>query len=147
MLRGEGADGAEGDPVIGGANLIDKEAGRGVHVADDGGKFAIVPEIADGEAARRFRHGDARAGGCGNVSERAVAIVVIENARLLVIAAEMLHVHFGIDVAVDEEQIGPAVVVKIEEHGAPAEILRVQAEAGGKGDIVEGAVAVAAIER
>src|SRR5580704_16807362 len=59
----------------------------------------------------------------------------------------MLFVYFGIDVAVDQQEIGPTVIVEIEKHGAPAEILGVQAEAGVKSDIVEGAIAVVAIER
>ena len=38
-------------------------------------------------------------------------------------------VDLGIDVAIHQNQVGPAVVVEIEKHRAPAEILRVQAEA------------------
>ncbi len=72
---------------------------------------------------------------------------MIEDARFPEIAAEMLAVDFGIDVAVDEEQIGPAVIVEIEKHDAPAEILRVQSKPGGKGFVVEGAVAVVAVKR
>src|ERR1700730_98307 len=59
----------------------------------------------------------------------------------------MLAIHFGIDVSVDEQEIRPAAVIEIEKHGAPAEILRVQAEAGVEGDIVKGAVPIVAVER
>ena len=71
---------------------------------------------------------------------------MIEDAGFSEIAAEVLAVDLRVDVAVDEQQIGPAIVVHIEEHNAPAEILSVQTEAGGKGLVVEGAVAVVAIE-
>ena len=110
-------------------------------------RSAVVPQIADGKTTRRIYRGDAGSGVGGNVGEGAVAIVVIEDARFLKGAAEMLAVDFGVDVAVDEKKIGPAVVVEIEKHGAPAEIFGVEAEAGGIGDVVEGAVAVVAIER
>ena len=90
---------------------------------------------------------DGRAGNQRNIGECAVAIVVIEDARLLKIAAEMILVHFGINVAVDKQQIGPAIVVKIQKHRAPAEILGVQTEAGGESHIVKVAIAIVAIER
>src|SRR6185369_14802508 len=45
-----------------------------------------------------------------------------------------------------QQQVGPSVIVEVEEHGAPSQITRVQAEAGGEGHVVEGAVAVVAIQ-
>ena len=63
------------------------------------------------------------------------------------IAAEMLGVDLGIDVTVYEQEVGPTVVVEIEKHGAPAEVLGVQAETRGVGDVVESAVAIVAVER
>ena len=46
------ADGANRDPVICVANLIHQQAGHRIHVADDRGDPAIVPEITDSQAAR-----------------------------------------------------------------------------------------------
>src|SRR5690348_12262813 len=137
----------KGDPVIGSVHVVDEEAGRGIHVADDGGEAAVVPEIADGEAARRIWGGDTWAGVSGDVGESGIAVVVIKDARFLEGAAEMLAIDFWIDVAVGEEEIGPAVVIKVEEHGAPAEVFGVEAEAGGESNVVESAVAVVAVER
>jgi hypothetical protein len=134
------------DPVIGCANVVDEEAGRRVHVADDGGEAAIVPQIADGEAARRIYRGDAGASVGGDVGESGVAIVVIKDAGFLESAAEMLAVDFGVDVAIDEKKIGPAVVVEIEKHRTPSEIFCVEAKAGGISDVVESSIAVVAIE-
>src|SRR6516164_53688 len=51
-----------------------------------------------------------------------VSKIAVEDARLFEIAAKMLPVHFRIDVAVDQQQVRPAIVVKIKKHGAPAEI-------------------------
>src|SRR5690242_3944272 len=133
--------------MICGAHVVDEQTGRCVHVADDGGEPAVVPEIADGEAAGGLRSGDAWAGAGGDVGEGAVAIVVIKDARLLKSAAEMLAVDFGIDVSIDEEQVGPAIVIEIEKHGAPSEIFGVEAESHWESDIIESAIAVIPIER
>src|SRR5712671_7102068 len=59
----------------------------------------------------------------------------------------MLAVNLRIDVPVDQQKIRPSVIIEIEKHGAPAKILRVQAESGPISDIVKGAVAVVAIQR
>src|SRR6266478_7822662 len=59
----------------------------------------------------------------------------------------MLAVDFRIDVPVDQQKIGPSVIIEIEKHGAPAEVLRVQAESSSIGHIVESAVAIVAIQR
>ena len=93
-----------------------------------------------------FRRGDAGTGVGGDIGKSTVAVVVVENARFLKGTAEMLAIHFRVDVAIDEENIGPAVVIEVKEHGAPAEVFRVEAEAGGIRDVVECAVAVVAIE-
>ena len=50
-----GADSAEGDPMIGVADLVDKQARRRVYVADYSGDAAIIPEVANSQAARRNR--------------------------------------------------------------------------------------------
>ncbi len=47
---------------------------------------------------------------------------------------------------VNDEEIGPAVVVDVGEHGAPAEGIGVDGEACGEGHIGEGAVAVVVVE-
>src|SRR5579872_3263542 len=59
----------------------------------------------------------------------------------------MIFVYLGIDVAVGENQIGPAVIVEVEKHRAPAQILGVQAQAGSESGVGEGAVAIVVVER
>ena len=49
----------------------------------------------------------------------------------------MRAVHFGIDVAVGDHDVEPAVVVHVEEADAPAEIAGVDADAGEVGAVVE----------
>src|SRR6266851_1471246 len=134
------------DPVVPVARVVDQKRRRSVHVADDCGHAAIIPQIADRQTARRTCCRDRGTRGRGNIREGSVAIVVIENPGLLEVAAEMLAIHFGVDVAVGEEQIGPAVVVEIEKRNAPAEVLRVEPESRGKGFVVEGAVAIVVVK-
>ena len=137
----------KGDPVVCVSRVVDQKRRRSVHVADDCGHAAIIPQIADRQTARRTYGRDRGPRGRGNIREGSVAIVVIQNPGLLEIAAEMLAIYFRVDVAVDEEQIRPAVVVEIEKRDAPAEVLRVEPESRGKGFIVEGAVAIVVVER
>src|SRR5208283_4905077 len=46
-----------------------------------------------------------------------------------------------------DENVGPAIVVEIEEAAAPSQILRMQAKSGLEGGIFEAPVALVAIER
>src|SRR5713101_6624661 len=137
----------KGDPVVPVARVVDQKRRRSVHVADHRGHAAIIPQVADRQTARRTYGRDPGPRRRGNIREGSVAIVVIQNPGLLEIAAEMLAIHFRVDVAVRQEQIGPAVVVEIEKRDAPAKVLRVEPESRGKGFIVEGAVAIVAVER
>src|SRR5438876_1801671 len=49
--------------------------------------------------------------------------------------------------SIDQQQVGPAVIVKIYKHSAPTEILSMQAEAGGISHVIKRAVAVVAVKR
>src|SRR6266566_865695 len=135
------------DPVVRVARVVDQKRRRSVHVADHRGHAAIIPQVADRQTARRTYGRDCGTRGRGNIGEGSVAIVVIQNPGLLEIAAEMLAIDFRVDVAVRQEQIGPAVVVEIEKRDAPAKVLRVEPESRGEGFVVEGAVAIVVVER
>ncbi len=144
---GFAADGVKRYPVIAIVNVVHQQHRWRVHVADHRGHAAVIPQIAGRQPARRTYRRNPGPGIGGNIGERSVAFVVIQNLRLFEIAAKVLAVHFGINVAIDEQQIGPAVVVHIDERHAPAEILRVQSESGGKGLVVKCAVAIVPVER
>ena len=143
---GAGADQAQAEPVILVAGNVDEQHGVVAEVIDDCFKAAVVEEVGDGEAAA----------GRGSVSPGpeslqislnfAVAEVVVEEARFAIEGAKIGGVDLGVDVAVDDEEIGPAVVVDVGEHGAPAERVGVDAEAGCEGYVGEGAIAVVVVE-
>ena len=131
-------------------------------VGDEEVELAVVVEVGpDGGEAEEVV-GVVDAGGFGDVGEGAVAVVVIEGVgRAFEAAGAALHgdvvvlagdlraelrevVQVEVDVVGDEE-IGVAVGVVVAEDGAggPAFVV---VEAGGFGDVGEGAVAVVAIE-
>ena len=83
----------------------------------------------------------------GDVLELAVAQIAVE---ILVLGVGCVHVgtvHFGVDVAVGDEDVEPAVVVHVEEADAPAEKAGVDAEAGEVGAVVEVEPAQVQVER
>ena len=82
---------------------------------DDGERVELVVDVRERRPASA-RESQPRGG--ADLLERAVAPVVVENARLFVVAAEMLFIDLGIDVPIHHQQIEPSVVVVIEEPGA-----------------------------
>src|SRR5216684_6417043 len=135
------ADGLDLDPVVGGAGIAAEELGKIVDGVDDD------VEVAEGAAARGHGHGDAGAGVVRNVGEAAVAEIFIEQLALRVAGFGLELLDFRVDVAVANENVGPAVVVEIEKAAAPAEILGVFAEAGLVGGIFEIGATEIAVER
>ena len=129
------------------ADGVHQQHRRCVHVADHRRHAAVIPQIARGQSARRAHRRDSRPRIGGNIGERSVAVVVIQNLWLSEIAAQVLAIHLGINMAIDQQQIRPAVIVRIEERHAPAEILGVQAESRGKSLVVKRAVAVVVVKR
>ncbi len=72
-----------------------------------------------------------------DILEASVAQVLVEDLALRVSGFGLQLLDFGIDVAVAHQNVGPAVVVEVEESAAPAEILGVQAQSGLKGGVLE----------
>src|SRR5689334_2932493 len=58
----------------------------------------------------------------------------------------MLFIDFRIDVSVYQQEIGPPIVIEIEKHCPPSEILCVKAEAGWSRHVIERPVAIVLIE-
>src|SRR5260370_11076802 len=71
---------------------------------------------------------------------------MIKEAWLHVPAAQVEFVHLRIDMSVGEDEIGPAIIVKVKKHGAPAQILRVQTESRGVSHIRKNSFTVIAVQ-
>ena len=82
-----------------------------------------------------------------DVHEPAGAEIAIHDLALLVGRFRLQLVHLGIDVAVGEEDVEPAVVVEVDEPGAPAEPSRVEAEAAGERPVLAEAVTEVGVQR
>ena len=78
--------------------------------------------------------------------ESAVAKIAEHQARRAKRIRREGALHFRIDTAGHDEQVGQAVVVEIDHARAPADIARLDANAGADRHVVEVALAVVAIE-
>ena len=59
----------------------------------------------------------------------------------------MLTIDFRIDVAIHQQQIGPAVIIEIQKHRSPAQILGVESKARRSGCVGERAATVIFVKR
>ena len=123
---GLGADGPHFNPVVGEFGVATKKLREVVYRVDDNVDVAVVVEVAEGAAAACGRIGDSRTNLERNIREVAVAEVAIEQLALTVSGFGFQLLDFGIDVAVADQNVGPAVVVVIEEAAAPAQKLGVR---------------------
>jgi hypothetical protein len=73
--------------------------------------------------------------------------ILVEQLALRVARFGAQLLHLRIDMAIADEDVGPAITVEIEKTNAPAEILRVAAESGGESGIFKGGAAEIVIER
>ena len=83
----------------------------------------------------------------GHVHEPAGAEIAVDDLALRIGRFRLQLVHLGIDVAVGEEDVEPAVVVEVDEPGAPAEPPRVEAEAAGERPVLAEAVPEVGVQR
>src|SRR5207245_7526081 len=104
-----------------------------VEIAEGGTSAAVG--LSDGGPARR-----------ADVDEAPLAEISVQNLSLFEGDVEPTGVDLGEDVAVGHEDVGPAVVVEVEETHSPSEILGVYAQARLKDGVVESAVAVVVVE-
>src|SRR3989441_4273970 len=141
------ADQLDLEPIVLRREIAAEKLGIIVDGIDDDVEVAVIVEIAEGAAARGDGNGDAGAGLGGDVGETAVAEIFVEQLLLRVAGFGFELLDFGIDVAVANENVGPAVVVHVEKAAAPAEILRVSAESSGESGVLEIGATEIAIER
>src|SRR5882757_5970799 len=130
-VRGS-SDKMETEPVVLALCQIDEEHRAVAEIVDDCFDPSIIEEVGDSEASAGAGFSEAGTGGRADVFELAVAEIFIEESRLAVEGAEFGRVDLWVDMAVDDEKLGPAVVIDIGKHGAPAEGVGVDAEAGGE---------------
>src|SRR5262249_7628065 len=108
-----------------------------VDAVDEHIDIAIIIEVSERAAAARDFFQDPRSAFHGNVREFAVSQIPVQHLALAVSRFGIRVAHFGEYMAVAEEKVRPAVVIEIEEAGAPPEKTRIPAEPSLEGLIVE----------
>ena len=83
---------------------------------------------------------------CPQFFKRAVAQVAEDRARGFVGILRQLALHFRVNVACNHEQIGIAIVIQIDDAGAPADVTGIDCEARRSGEVVEVSLAVIVIK-
>src|SRR5580658_489729 len=113
----------EGNPVVtSGANITENH-GRAIEILNHDVDRSIVEEIAKRSATADLRNLNGRADKFAYVLESAVVLIQEEQFWFAVFGSGLGGgIHLRIDVAVDDEQIRPSVIIKVEESVAPSNI-------------------------
>src|SRR5580658_3728326 len=114
--------------MVRGEIKVTQDRGDVTRVVDDDVHLSGVEEISEGSAACTALEENAGAGTQGNILEGTIALITIENLALAIRRAILIVINLGIDMAICDEDIGPAVVVEINEARAPANISRIHSD-------------------
>src|ERR1035438_507759 len=115
-----------------------------VHQDLDG---SVIVKISGSYAMAVEGSSDARAGIERDVAESAVVLVPVQNLAFAECVVETSVIKFRVDVTVCHENVGPAVVVDVEEESPPSQELGILAKSGGRCDIRKCSVVIVAIKR
>src|SRR4051812_1210432 len=124
-----------------------KEIQSVVDIVDDDVEVAVVVEISKGGAARGLDDRQGRTEFRGDIAEPSIPQVAINDLRLLVCRLRFQRIDFRVDVAVDQEEIEPAVVIEVEESSTPAEPACVDADAAREGPVFTPSAAGVRVKR
>src|SRR5207253_8848752 len=109
-------------------------------------QIAIVVEVAKSAPAGGGWSLDSRAALQRNIFKFSVAIAIEQLAlRVAGFGGQLLDL--GIDVAVADQNVGPAVVIHVKKSAAPTQIARIQSQAAFKGAVFKISIAPVAIQR
>ena len=114
-----GAGQLEADPMASGDAVIAQNHRAAVDIADDDIHIAVIEEIAHSKSARDATLFECRPSLVAGIAERAVLLVQVKQFGLAIASARGQRIHLRIDMAVDCNQIEPAVVVEIDKCGPP----------------------------
>src|SRR3989441_5910477 len=141
------ANRADFDPIVISARIAAQQLGIIVHRVDYHVDIAVVVKISESAATGSDRLGDARSALHRDIFEAAVSQVSIEQLALRISGFGFELLDFWIYMPVTDQDVWPAIVVHIKKSAAPAKVLRVRAEAGGKSCIFKIRAAEVVIKR
>src|SRR5947199_10608939 len=135
------------DPIVISARIAAQQLGIIVHRVDYHVDIAVVVKISESAATGSDRLGDARSALHRDIFEAAVSQVSLEQLALRISGFGFELLDFWIYMPVTDQDVWPAIVVHIKKSAAPAKVLRVRAEAGGKSCIFKIRAAEVVIKR
>ena len=141
------ANRADFDPIVTSARIATQKLRIIVYRVDDHIDVAVVVKISESAATGSDRLGDARSALHRDILEAAVSQVSIEQLALRISGFGFELLDFWIYMPVTDQDVWPAIVVHIKKSAAPAKVLRVRAEAGGKSCIFKIRAAEVVIKR
>src|SRR5439155_19426564 len=118
---------------------------RAVHIINDDVDIAIVVEIAESAAARELLRDDSGTRSCRYVFETSIAEIAIKNFGLPVTDVQLSVCDLRIDVSVGEKKVLPAVVIKIQETNAEAEIFSIYPKSSLDACVFKGSISIVVI--
>src|ERR1035441_3417427 len=124
-------------PVIRPGDVIAQQRRRLVEIDNQNVDVAVVIEIAESHSPAAMRLGDAGPRQTAQFFEFAVSQIAKNHAGRLVGGIRRLPLHFGIDHAGGEEEVGKSVVVQVHDAGAPTDVPGLHAEARADGYVAE----------
>src|SRR5258706_3472339 len=108
------------EPVVFGAGIIAQERRRLVHVDNGDVDVSVVVEIAEGGASAAVGLSDGGPACGADVDEAPLAEILVQDFPLFEGDVEPAGVDFREDMSIGHEDVGPAVVVEIEETYSPS---------------------------
>src|SRR5579872_1029912 len=94
---------------------------------DDHVDIAVVIEVAEGAASRGAGRGNSGASIQRDIFEMPVALIAIQQLSLGVAGFGAQLFDLGINMAIANQDVRPAVIIEVEKTTAPSKILRVHA--------------------
>src|SRR5215472_6977779 len=134
-------------PVVSRARIATQKLGQAIYGVHHHVDIAVVIEVAKCAPTTGIRSRDARSSQVGDFLKSAISQITVKQLALRVSRLGFELLDFGVHVPIADQNIGPAVVVEIEESASPAEVLRVRAEAGGESHVFKIRTAQVVIER
>src|SRR5271165_3951527 len=107
----------------------------------------FVPKIGDGQTSAGCGLGAAGSRVLTDVFEFAVSKIQVKQPRLSIRRSQMRPINLGINVPVSDEDAEPPAVVYVEEHGAPTQVLSIEAKTGVEDSGSKSSVSVVQVER
>src|SRR6266404_2275523 len=124
--------------MVGIFGVVQEERRRRSDIENHHINVAVIVDVAEGYAAAGVHGAVVQPGGGGNLIEGAIALVAVEQERLAILDVFGDSVDIGIHVAAGDEQVGQAVIVKIDETSSPGDIgERTLRDFGGIGEVGE----------